>query len=121
MACADGCRGVEICVAAAVYARRNAQGGRGHPAVDLRLVGVLQLPSDGVEDAGEGVVCYSATEERVCGQGAEGVVADLVVGGRCALADEVEVSVGVEGGSVEEDEPCVWTEVGLEREEESVV
>jgi hypothetical protein len=117
MAGADRCRRVEMGVAAAVYACWDAEGGRGHPAVDVRLVGVLQLPGDCVEDAGEGVVCYSAAEEGVCGQGAEGVIADLVVGGRCALADEVEVGVGVERGGVEEDEPCVWTEVGLERKE----
>jgi hypothetical protein len=78
---------------------------------------ILQLPGYCVEDSRERVVCYSAAEERVCGQGAEGVIADLVVGGRCALADEVEVGVGVERGGVEEDEPCVWTEVGLERKE----
>jgi hypothetical protein len=29
------------------------------------------------------------------------------------LANEVEVGVGVERRSVEEDEPCVWAEVGL--------
>jgi hypothetical protein len=76
-------------------------------------VGVLQFPSYCIEDSRESVFCHTATEQRVCRQGAECVIADLVVGRRCALAYEVKVGVGAERRSVEEDKPCVCAEVRL--------
>jgi hypothetical protein len=76
-------------------------------------MGVLQLPGYCVEDTREGVFCHATAEQRVCRQSAESVIADLVVGRRCALPYEVEVCVGAERRSVEEDEPGVYAEIRL--------
>ena len=59
----------------------------------------------------------AAAEERVGGQGPEGVVADLGVGGRGAAVDQPQVGVGVEEGRVEEDQPGVDPARGLGRRE----
>lgn len=64
---------------------------------------ILKLPGDGVEDSSEAVLGHSSPEEGIGGQGAEGVVADLGVRWRGTLADEVEVGVGLDGRSVQED------------------
>jgi hypothetical protein len=48
-------------------------------------------------------------------EGAEGVVLDLCVRGGRALAHEVEVHGGLERGRVEQDEPDVDAQFGLER------
>jgi hypothetical protein len=76
-------------------------------------MGVLQLPGYCVEDTREGVFCHATAEQRVCRQSAESVIADLVVGRRCALPYKVEVCVGAERCSVEKDKPGVYAEIRL--------
>ena len=73
----------------------------------LLLAGVVELPGYGVEEADEGSFADAAAEEGVCGEGAEGVVADLGVGGGGAAVNEGEVVVCREDGGVEEDEPDI--------------
>lgn len=68
---------------------------------------VVQLPSDRIEQADEACFCNAALEERVCGQGAEGVVADLGVGRGPAAVDEGEVFVCGNGRDVEQRQPEV--------------
>ena len=104
---------VEDTIIATIYASGYAERRWRHPAIDAGLVGVLQFPSYCIEHSRESVFCHTTTEQRVCRQCAECVVADLVVGWRCALADEVEVCVGAERRSVEEDKPSVCAEVRL--------
>lgn len=103
----------EACIRAAT---ELAQGRRGLPSIDACLVRVVKTPRDGVEDAGDAVLCDAAAEQRVALEGAEGVVLDFGVGGRGALADEVEVDVGFGDGRVEQDQPNVDAEFGLEGE-----
>ena len=67
----------------------------------------MKFPGDGVEEADEGGFADAALEERVCGEGAEGVVADFGIGGGGAAMDEVEVGVCGEGGRIKEDQPNV--------------
>lgn len=47
----------------------------------------MKFPGDGVEETDEGGFADAALEERVCGEGAEGVVADFGVGGGRAAMD----------------------------------
>lgn len=68
---------------------------------------VVEPPRDGVEHARDAVLRDAPPEQRIALEGAKGVVLDLGVGGRGALADEVEVDVGFEWGRVEQDEPDV--------------
>lgn len=70
----------------------------------------MQFPGDRIEDSREAVFGHAAAEERVSSQGTEGVVADLLVGWRGTLADEVEIGVGWDGRGVEEDEPGVYAQ-----------
>lgn len=61
----------------------------------------MQLPGDGVEEADQTRLADAPAEQGVGRQGAEGVVADLGVGGRRAAVDELQVGVGFEEGRVE--------------------
>ena len=54
----------------------------------LLLPGVMKLPGDGVEEADETSLADATAEERVGGQGAEGVVTDLGISGRGAAVDQ---------------------------------
>ena len=76
-------------------------------------MGIVEPPCDSVQDARYAVLRHAATEEGVALEGAEGVVLDFGVRGRCALTHEVEVDVGAKGRRVEEDEPDVDSEFGL--------
>jgi hypothetical protein len=67
----------------------------------LLLLCVVQLPGHGVEEPDQAGLADAPAEERVGGQRAEGVVADLGIGGRGAAVDKVEVGVGLEDGGVE--------------------
>lgn len=72
---------------------------------------VVQLPGDGIEEADEACFCDATLEERVCGQGAKGVVADLGVCRGAAPVDEGEVVVCGSGRDVEQRQPevdSVW-------------
>ena len=55
----------------------------------LGLLGVVDAPCGRVEDAGQGRVSHAPFEERVGREGAEDVVADLLVGGGLASADDL--------------------------------
>ena len=48
----------------------------------------MKLPGDGVEEADETSLADATAEERVGGQGAEGVVTDLGISGRGAAVDQ---------------------------------
>lgn len=73
----------------------------------------MQRPGKGVEEADEGGFADATFEERVRGEGAEGVVADFGVGGGGAAVDEGEIGVCGERRAVEQDEPDVNAELGL--------
>jgi hypothetical protein len=83
------------------------------PAVDAGLVGVVEAPCDGVEDACDAVLRDAAAEQGVALERAERVVQDLGVGGRRALSDEVEVDLGAQRRRIEQDQPDVDAQVGL--------
>lgn len=75
---------------------------------------VVESPRDGVEHASDAVLRDAPPEQRIALKGSESVVLDLRVCGRRALSDEVEVHVGTEWGRVEEDEPDVDAQFGLD-------
>lgn len=75
---------------------------------------IMQLPSNGIQDAGQAVLGDASAEERVRGKSAEGVVADLGVGRGGSLAHEIQIDVGADGRSVQEGQPDVYAQLGLE-------
>lgn len=95
-------------------AAKLGERGRRLPAVDARLVRVIESPGHGVEHARDAVLRHPPPEERVALKGAEGVVLDLGVCGRRPLTHEVEVDVRFEGLRIEQDEPDVNAQLGLE-------
>ena len=54
-------------------------------------MGIVQFPGYGVEYTSQTVFSDLASEQRVCGQGPEGVIANLGIGGGGALSDKVKV------------------------------
>lgn len=82
-------------------------------ALSSFLLRVVQFPGYGVEQADERGFADPPAEEGVSGQRAEGVVADLRVGGGGAAVDESEVRVCFKDWGVEEDEPDVDSQRGL--------
>lgn len=92
----------------------GANGGRGLPAVDTGLVGVVKGPGGGVEQSGERVFGDAAAEEGIGSEGTEGVVANFGVRRGRALADEIEVARGWEGRSTQKDQPDIDAEFSLE-------
>jgi hypothetical protein len=70
-------------------------------------MGVMQLPRNSIEDAGETVLGDATAEQRVCGQGTEGIVTDLGIGRRGTLSHEIEVAIGTERRHIEQNEPDV--------------
>jgi hypothetical protein len=105
------CPAHEACVGAAAKLTERR---RGLPTVYARLVRVVEAPCHGIEHARDTVLRDAPSEQRVALEGAEGVVLNLRGGRRGALADKVEVDVGAEGGCVEEDQPDVDAEFGLD-------
>jgi hypothetical protein len=90
------------------------QGRRRHPSIDTRLVGIVQLPGNGIENTRETVFGDATAEQRVCGQGAERVVADLGIGRRGTLSHKIQVAIGTERRHVEQDEPDIDAQFRLE-------
>ena len=74
---------------------------------------IVELPGDGIEHSGETVLGDTAAEERIGGQGAKCVIANLGIGWRCPLPNKIEIGISAKRRSVEEDEPDVYTELGL--------
>ena len=74
----------------------------------------MENPGHGVEEAGDGVLRDAAGEEGVRGQGSEGVVVDLGVGGGGAAFEEGGVGAVGEDGAAEEEEPDVDAVLRLE-------
>ena len=68
---------------------------------------IIQAPGHGIEDSGNAILRHAASEERITLEGAKGIVLDLCMSGRCALTDEIQVNIGSDRRSVEEDEPYV--------------
>jgi hypothetical protein len=85
----------------ASYGSGYRQGRRRHPSIDTRLVGIVQLPGNGIENTRETVFGDATAEQRVCGQGAERVVADLGIGRRGTLSHKIQVAIGTERRHVE--------------------
>lgn len=77
-------------------------------ALAFILLGVVQLPGDGVEEADQAGLADATAKQRVGGEGTEGVVAYFGVGGRGAPVDEGEVVIGGHDGGVEEHQPDVY-------------
>ena len=73
----------------------------------------MKGPGEGVEESDQGSFADAPFEERVCGQGAEGVVADFGICGRGTAVNEMEVGVCGEDIDVEKDEPDVCPILGL--------
>jgi hypothetical protein len=65
----------------------------------------VYLPCYRVQQPDEAGFCDAAFEERVCSQGAEGIIADFRIRGGTAAMDEREVFVGREGRNIEQDQP----------------
>ena len=112
----EGRRAFRLDLGAAGEAERRprSDGGRRLPTVDAGFVGVVQLPRDGVEHASETVLGDSPAEKRIGGEGAEGVIADFGVRRRGALADEIEISIGGDGPSTQQNQPNVDSEFALD-------
>jgi len=68
--------------------------------LSLVLLGVVKPPGDGVEEADQAGLADATAEQGVGRQSAEGVVADLGVGGRRAAMDEREVFIGGHYGRI---------------------
>ena len=98
----------------AIDTLRYRQGRRGHPAIDTSLVSIVQLPGDGIENTGETVFGDATAKQRVCGQGAEGIVADLGIGRRGTLSHEIEVGIGAERRHIEQNQPNIDAQLGLD-------
>lgn len=73
----------------------------------------MQSPCHSIEQSNETCFCDTAFEKGVCGESAEGVVADFGVGWGTATVDESEVVVCWNGGDIEEDQPKVDSVRGL--------
>jgi len=78
-------------------------------------VRIVQPPRDSIEHTRNAVLSDASSEERIALEGAEGVVLNFGVRGRGALTDEIEVYVGAERRRVEQDEPDVYAQFGLDR------
>jgi len=78
-------------------------------------VRIVQPPRDGVEHTRNAVLSDASSEEGISLEGAEGVVLDFGVRRRGALTDEIEVYVGAERRRVEQNEPDVYAQLGLDR------
>lgn len=89
----DSGRRVDEAVLVAFVRGRAVREGRG-------CLCIVQFPGDRVEEPDQACFCDAALEERVCGQRAEGVVADLGVGWGAAAVDEGEVVVCWDGRDV---------------------
>ena len=76
-------------------------------------VAVVQRPRKGVQQPDERRLADAPLEQRVRGQRAEGVVADLGVRGGRPAVNEGQVGVRAEGGRVQQDEPDVDAKLGL--------
>ena len=61
--------------------------GQGSAVGERSRLCVVEFPGYGVEEADEGCFADAALEERVCGEGAEGVVADFGIGRGGAAMD----------------------------------
>jgi hypothetical protein len=68
----------------------------------------MQPPGYSVEEADETGFADASTEERICGEGSEGVVSDLGVCWRRASVNEAEIVVCREDRCVEEDKPDIY-------------
>lgn len=82
---------------------RHGKGWWRHPAIDAGFVGIMELPRDSIEDPSEAVLGDAAAEERICGESAESVVADLGVSRRGTLTNQVKVGVGAKRRDIQED------------------
>lgn len=76
----------------------------------------MELPGSGVEETNKTGLADATAEERIGRECAEGVVSDLGVSGGCATVDEGEVVVCGEDRGVEEDQPYIYADGGLEQE-----
>ena len=76
---------------------------------------IVEAPGDRIEDSSYAILGHAAAEKGVALEGAEGVVCDFGVGGRGTLADQVKIDVGSEGRGIEQDEPDVDAQFGLDR------
>lgn len=79
-------------------------------ATSLLLASVVQAPGDGIEEADETCLADASAEQRVGGEGAESIVADLGVRRGRAAVDESKIVVGGEDRSVKKDDPDVDTQ-----------
>lgn len=75
---------------------------------------VVERPRDRVEQANQTGFRDTAFEQRIGGEGAEGIVADLRISRGAAAVNEREVVVGRYGGDIQQDEPKVDPICGLE-------
>lgn len=74
----------------------------------------MEFPCYSIQYARETVLADSPAKQRVRSKGPECVVSDFSVGGRGALAYQVEVGACGERRRVEQDEPDVDAEFGLQ-------
>lgn len=68
----------------------------------LLNLGVMKLPGNGIEKPDQRGFADTAFEERVGGKSAEGVIADFAIGGRGSTSDQVQVAVGRDCRSIEQ-------------------
>lgn len=76
---------------------------------------IVEPPRDSVEHTCNAVLGDASSEEGIALERAESIVLDFGVRGRGALTDEIEVYVGAEGRRVEQDEPDVYAQLGLDQ------
>jgi hypothetical protein len=73
----------------------------------------MQFPGDGIEHSGQTVLGYPTAKERIRGKCSERIVADFGVRRGRSLVHEVNVDISGDWGSVEEDEPDVYSQFRL--------
>lgn len=100
----DGAGRVEV---VAVETLGNAQGGWRDASGPARLVGVIELPGHGIEDAGQAVLGHASSKQRIRGQSAKGIISNLGICRRGTELHQIQIGVGVEGRGVEQYQPDV--------------
>lgn len=75
---------------------------------------VVESPRDSIQDPGDAVLRNAPAKQGIALEGAKGIILYFGMRWGSALSDEIEVNIGAERGRIEQNEPNVDAQLGLE-------